>query len=132
MNVRERWAILTNEALRAANIAARVDHRSLAAQGATREPAPAIPLMHLKMERRGVRSEVAERLRAQYQERLAARAAHSPAPAAAAPQTELEEIRRQARAAWLQLRAQAGPAIGQSATHEPEAAAHQAGDELAR
>ena len=78
MNVRERWAILTNEALRAANIAARVDHRSLAAQGAEREPTPAIPIMHLKMERRGVRSEYAERLRAQYQERVAARAAQAP------------------------------------------------------
>lgn len=68
MNVRERWAILTNEALRAANLAARVDHRSLAAQGA----------------------------------------------------------------AWLKLRAQAGQAIGESATHEPEAAVHPAGDELTR
>ena len=38
INVRERWAELTNEALRAANISARVDHRSLAAQGIDREP----------------------------------------------------------------------------------------------
>ena len=132
MNVRERWAILTNEALRAANIAARVDHRSLAAQGAAREPTPAIPLMHLKMEGRGVRSEVAERLRAQYEERVAARAAHSPGAAATAPQPELEEIRRQARAAWLQLRAQAAQPIDKSATHEPEAVAQQAGDDLVR
>ena len=132
MNVRERWAILTNEALRAANLAARVDHRSLAAQGAAREPTPAIPIMHLKMERRGMRSEVAEQLRAQYQERVAAREAHTSGAAAPAPQHDLDEVRRQARAAWLQLRAQAGQAIGQSATHEPEAAVHPAGDELTR
>ena len=132
MNVRERWAILTNEALRAANIAARVDHRSLAAQGVEREPTPAIPIMHLKMERRGVRSEYAERLRAQYQERVAGREAQAPSAAPAAPQRDLDEVRRQARAAWLQLRAQAGQALGKSATHEPEPAAHQPDNDLAR
>ena len=65
INVRERWATLTNEALRQANIDARVDHRSLAAQGIDREPLPPIPLMHLKMEQRGLHSGVAERLRAE-------------------------------------------------------------------
>src|SRR6266853_325896 len=43
--LRERWATLVNEALREANVAARVDHRSLAAQGIDREPLPRIPLM---------------------------------------------------------------------------------------
>jgi MobA/MobL family protein len=131
-NVRERWAILTNEALRSANLATRVDHRSLAAQGIAREATPAIPIMHLKMERRGVHSEVAERLRGQYQARVAARAAHAPGPAAPAPPQDLEEIRRQARSAWLQLRAQAAQARGTAATHEPEAGAHHGGDELSR
>ena len=51
INVRERWALLTNEALRAANLEARVDHRSLAAQGIDREPQPRIPLAHLKWSR---------------------------------------------------------------------------------
>src|ERR1700722_16336743 len=73
INVRERWALLTNEALRAANLEARVDHRSLAAQGIDREPQPRIPLAHFKMEQRGVRSEVAARLRARYGERAAGR-----------------------------------------------------------
>ena len=41
--VRDRWAVVTNEALREANVAARVDHRSLAAQGIDREPYPHIP-----------------------------------------------------------------------------------------
>src|SRR5215469_18007006 len=54
VNVRERWASLTNEALREAHVTARVDHRSLAAQSVDREPQPRIPLMHLKMEQRGV------------------------------------------------------------------------------
>src|SRR5262249_12201817 len=73
INVRERWATLTNEALHEANIDARIDHRSLAAQGIDREPAPAIPLWHLKMERRGLQSEFAERLRAEYRDRVARR-----------------------------------------------------------
>jgi len=42
-SIRERWATLTNEAFKQANIEARVDHRSLAAQGIDREPRPHIP-----------------------------------------------------------------------------------------
>ncbi|HEY6824991.1 MAG TPA: MobQ family relaxase, partial [Steroidobacteraceae bacterium] len=122
INVRERWATLTNEALREANIDARIDHRSLAAQGVDREPGPAIPLMHLKMERRGLQSELAERLRAEYRERVArrlentaARDARVSAPgeksaaeraaATSGPTADAAEIRRRAREAWLQLRA---------------------------
>ena len=125
LSLRERWATLTNEALREANVEARVDHRSLAAQGLDREPQPRIPLMHLKMEQRGVRSELAERPRAGYRERVARRLKHSaeaaaakgsavagpadaarvqPREEAAAQSNDLEEIRRQAREAWLRLR----------------------------
>jgi ATP-dependent exoDNAse (exonuclease V) alpha subunit len=125
LTLRERWATLTNEALREANVEVRVDHRSLAAQGIDREPRPRIPLMQLKMEQRGVRSELAERLRAGYRERVARRLEHSTeaaepkgnavavrADVARVPQREqpptqtndLEEIRRQAREAWLRLR----------------------------
>jgi ATP-dependent exoDNAse (exonuclease V) alpha subunit len=67
--LRERWATLTNEALKEAHVDARIDHRSLAAQGIDREPFY-IPLVSLKIERRGVRSFVAERLRADYQARV--------------------------------------------------------------
>ncbi len=125
LSVRERWATLTNEALREANVEARIDHRSLAAQGVDREPLPRIPLMHLKMEQRGVRSELAERLRAGYRERVEQRLEHSaaavevkagaaggsanaarvqPRQETAAQSNDLEEIRRQAREAWLRLR----------------------------
>ena len=77
--------------------------------------------MHLKMEQRGVSSSLAERLREEYRERLARRHAQvatldrSAAPTAqqAAPGSQgvasgetrdVQEIRRQAREAWLQLR----------------------------
>ena len=121
IRLRERWATLTNDALREANIDARIDHRSLAAQGLDREPRPSIPLMHLKMEQRGLHSQVAEGLRAKYRERVARRlerqagregqddvlrerqAARSGAVATAAS-ADVEEIRRRAREAWLQLR----------------------------
>jgi ATP-dependent exoDNAse (exonuclease V) alpha subunit len=133
-NVRERWAILTNEALRAANLSVRVDHRSLAAQGIDREPLPAIPLWHLKMEQQGVRSEFAEQLRAAYRERVAqrlARTASAPAAVAqAAPGRDLEEIRRQAREAWLQLRSQAPPGADRAPARAAEPQAHQAEDDL--
>ena len=81
--------------------------------------------MHLKMEQRGVRSELAERLRAGYRERVEQRLEHSagveaakrsaaagaadaarvqPREEPAAQINDLEEIRRQAREAWLRLR----------------------------
>lgn len=134
--LRERWATLTNDALRAANLSVRVDHRSLAAQGIDREPRPSIPIASLKMEQRGVRSAVAERLRAQYRERVQVRqqrtaerfgqrdgASLEPATADArsaaggAPR-DLEEIRRQARERWRQLRSQ--PAVSGMSEGERE------------
>jgi ATP-dependent exoDNAse (exonuclease V) alpha subunit len=157
LNLRERWATLVNEALREANVAARVDHRSLAAQGIDREPFPRIPLMQLKMEQRGVRSELAERLRAQYLERVqrrlersAGRASLESAPGVAGARAvegggkgphppaqiqDVEEIRRQAREAWLLLRPkEAERAGGERTAREREATqpAQQAEDDLAR
>jgi MobA/MobL family protein len=108
LGLRERWAVLVNEALRQAQVEARVDHRSLSAQGIDREPVPRIPLMQLKMEQRGLRSELAERLRADYRERVqrrAARAEHATSTAEhPAPSQDVEALRRQAREAWLRLR----------------------------
>src|SRR5882762_9636833 len=43
LHVRQRWAAVTNEALQQSHIAARIDHRSLEAQGIDREPWPHIP-----------------------------------------------------------------------------------------
>lgn len=116
--LRERWATLSNEALREANVGARVDHRSFAERGIDREPGPQIPIASLKMEQRGVRSEVAERIREDYRRRVAARLerAAQAAPSAENPARsnvdaggqikDVEEIRRQAREAWRQLRLQ--------------------------
>jgi hypothetical protein len=71
--IRERWATITNEALKEANIEARVDHRSLAEQGIDREPRPHIPFAAYKIERAGQRSDVAESIRADYAARVQAR-----------------------------------------------------------
>ncbi len=155
--LRERWATLTNEALREANVEARVDHRSLAAQGIDREPLPRIPLMQLKMEQRGLRSALAERLRAEYRERVQRRLDRSadPAPAQrgaepggarsrsevlaqgsqAPPRAQdVEEIRRQAREAWLRIRPkEADRASLARATRElePQQPTQEAKDDLA-
>src|SRR5256885_10338156 len=142
LNLRERWATLVNEALREANVAARVDHRGLAAQGVDREPLPRIPLMQLKMEQRGVRSELAERLRAEYRERVqrrlqrsAGRSPRESAPGVPAQSQDVEEIRRQAREAWLRLRpkeAQRAGAERSAGEREPFQPSQQAEDDLAR
>src|SRR6267142_5140630 len=73
LHVRARWASVTNEALREAHIAARIDHRSLEAQGIDREPQPHIPRAAFEMERHGYQSTVADRIRAEYQARVQAR-----------------------------------------------------------
>jgi ATP-dependent exoDNAse (exonuclease V) alpha subunit len=72
-NLRERWAELTNAALREAHVEARIDHRSLEAQGIDREPRPRFPWAAIAAERRGERSEVAERIRDRHRQRVAAR-----------------------------------------------------------
>jgi len=68
--IRERWATLVNEHLEEHGHAARIDHRSLEAQGVDREPTyhkgPAVTAI----ERRGERTEVAERIREDVSERL--------------------------------------------------------------
>jgi hypothetical protein len=71
---RERWAQVTNEALRQAGLDVRVDHRSLKARGIDREPAPYIPHKILCMERKtGMPSKTGEAIRAAYRERVEAR-----------------------------------------------------------
>ncbi len=90
--LRERWAALTNQALREANVEARVDHRSLAAQGIDRKPVLHIPYEFYQLERQGVPKEVAERLREDYRARLAAhleRSAGAKGVEHASPQPDL-------------------------------------------
>ncbi len=105
--VRARWAQMTNEALERAHVAARVDHRSLEAQGIDREPRPQLPRAAIAAERRGERSEIAERIRARYEERVAARQARrelrqlQPVPAREAPATRgREDLAYQSAQNW--------------------------------
>jgi hypothetical protein len=112
--IRERWAQLSNEAFASAGLAVRVDHRSLRVQGIDREPQPKIPFAAMQMERRGLRSEVADRIRQRWRERVRAREGRSTAP-------DLETVRRQGREAWLALRQQAAAAVKQpQAAHMKE------------
>jgi ATP-dependent exoDNAse (exonuclease V) alpha subunit len=128
LHVRERWATVTNEALREAHIDARIDHRTLAAQGIDREPRPQIPKAAFEMERHGYRNELAERMREDYRARAEARLEKSAGREGAAaaelsvknpapkPQT-LEDIRREARENWLRMRQSQG--YGQGQAREP-------------
>lgn len=119
VHTRERWANVTNHALEAANVSARVDHRSLADQGIDREPNPHIPRAAIEMERLGHRSHVADNIRADYQARMERREhlrtqtseqkpIQTPMRALESPvenrSRTLEEIRRQARENWLKMR----------------------------
>ncbi|MBV8805097.1 MAG: MobA/MobL family protein, partial [Sinobacteraceae bacterium] len=121
--IRERWATITNEALKEANIEARVDHRSLAEQGIDREARPHIPFAAFKIERAGQYSEVAASIRADHNARVQARLERAAArestltqssapdptitqPSGHQPPRSLEDIRREARENWLRMRAE--------------------------
>jgi hypothetical protein len=91
LHVRQRWAEVANLALESAHIDARIDHRSLAAQGITREPKLWIPRIPYEIERRGGHSIVAERIREEHRARL------EPQPAPHKPQTPAPETRNPER-----------------------------------
>jgi hypothetical protein len=72
--MRERWAQVTNEALREAGVAARIDHRSFKDQGIDREPTPTIPEKVFYTEQKSrARSLAGDAIRARHRERVAAR-----------------------------------------------------------
>jgi len=87
--VRERWATMTNEALQLANVAVRVDHRSIRAQAIDGERVPYIPIASQRSENPG-RQNAMERAVADVSSIGSA--------------DKLEEVRRLARHNWLQLR----------------------------
>ncbi len=105
LHVRERWALAANTALEQENFQARIDHRTLRAQGIDREPRPQIPRAAFEMERHGYYSPVAERIRAQHEARVASRLQRElqPEPAPAERQSP-EEIRRRSVENWLRYR----------------------------
>jgi ATP-dependent exoDNAse (exonuclease V) alpha subunit len=111
LHVRQRWAEATNAALQEAHLGARIDHRTLEAQGIDREPAPHIPRAAFEMERLGFRSVFAERIREEYQARVESRLQLSAqqTPAATEPKS-IEEIQKQSAENWRRWReAQAQP-----------------------
>jgi hypothetical protein len=72
--IRERWAQVTNEALREAGVEARIDHRSLKEQGIDREATLTLPFKIERAERRtGTGTQAGDEIRARYRERVEAR-----------------------------------------------------------
>jgi ATP-dependent exoDNAse (exonuclease V) alpha subunit len=61
--MRARWKTLINQRLKELGIEARVDHRSLKAQGIDREPTVHLGPSVIGMERRGIQTEVGNRVR---------------------------------------------------------------------
>jgi MobA/MobL family len=68
--VREQWAEVTNEHLQAKGIEARIDHRSLEAQGIEREATIHLGPAVASMQRRGLETEVGQRLELEASARL--------------------------------------------------------------
>jgi ATP-dependent exoDNAse (exonuclease V) alpha subunit len=90
IHVRERWAAVTNEALHDAHQAARIDHRTLRAQGIDREPIQWKPKVSYDLQRREARESQPDR--------------HKEEARSGPRAPDLEEMRRQAREKWLRTR----------------------------
>jgi ATP-dependent exoDNAse (exonuclease V) alpha subunit len=131
LHVRERWAVAANTALEQAQVNARIDHRTLQAQGIDREPRPPIPRTAFEMERRGFYSAIAERIRAEHQSRVEARLARAAQQeqTVAAPKS-LEELRKESAMRWLQYRQEQkeAQAQGREKTEPARAAAKRTPD----
>ena len=94
--LRERWAQISNEALREAGLTARIDHRSYKEQGINRELKPLLPQSIVYSERGSGRSNPAgDEIRARYRERVEARS-KGPADLARVIQRQREEGRQRA------------------------------------
>jgi ATP-dependent exoDNAse (exonuclease V) alpha subunit len=120
--VRGRWAELANEALHEAGIEARIDSRSLRAQGIDRESTH-MPYNLYKAAQRELGPEVFARARELHRERVvSAPAPAATAPAPAAPRS-LEDIQREARESWAAYRAAELAAARGEATSTREASA---------
>jgi ATP-dependent exoDNAse (exonuclease V) alpha subunit len=115
--IRERWATITNEALKEANIEARVDHRSLAEQGIDREARPHIPFAAFKIERAGQYSEVAASIRADYNARVQARLERAAAREAVTADAVAREL--PARHSAPREATAPEPTIAQPSGHQP-------------
>jgi hypothetical protein len=104
LHVRERWAVAANTALEQAQVEARIDHRTLRAQGIDREPMH-MPYAAFDMERRGYHSEVAERIRAERQAGVRARLARAGQheQTVAAPK-QAEDTAKESAERWAQHR----------------------------
>ncbi len=124
--IRERWADMTNEALRAAGLEVRVSHMP-ESESLLRSDARAwLPKVAWEIERRGEHSVLGERARAQFEQRREAaleRTAAAPGVVAGARKSA-EEIRKQAIEEWRALRAQLGHG-GSARAAPPEVASRQ-------
>lgn len=68
--IRERWALLTNEKLLEHGHDIRIDHRSLKAQGIERQPTTHLGPAVAGMERRGIETEVGNRIREEQRQEM--------------------------------------------------------------
>ncbi|MGH8228393.1 MAG: MobA/MobL family protein [Steroidobacteraceae bacterium] len=122
--IRERWAVVANEALNEAGIEARVAYRGRGEPNAARSATPRLPLAAYHIERRGGRSFIAERIREKHRaelerQALVERAARSwkVADKAAEPDTLAREAARKWRAyREMQVARAAGHAIPEPRT----------------
>lgn len=74
LQIRERWAQVSNEALRTAGLDARIDHRSFEKQGVDREPAAVMPQKAYYAEKKsGISTQAGDEIRARHRERVEAR-----------------------------------------------------------
>jgi len=102
--VREHWAMAANTALALEHVNARIDHRTLEAQGIDREPKH-MPRAVFELERHGYHSVVAERIRAEHQARVEARLQRAAQrEQSVAPPKSPTDVAKESAQNWLRYR----------------------------
>jgi hypothetical protein len=106
--IRERWAHMTNEALRAAGLEVRISHLADSESLQRADARAWLPRVAWEIERRGEHSVLGERAREQFSQRREAALEQTAAAPGAVPgaRKSAEEIRLQAIEEWRTLRAQ--------------------------
>ncbi len=129
--IRERWAVMTNDALRDAGLDTRISHIPDSSSILQPDARPWLPRVAWEIERRGGHSVLGDRAREQFaQRREAAREQGASLAGSAAPpllqagsRKSAEEIRKQAIEEWRAIRAGLSPGPSEHAASESMAAA---------
>jgi MobA/MobL family len=121
--LRERWATMTNDALRDAGLEVRISHIPESQTVLRPDARPWLPRVAWEIERRGGHSPLGDRAREQFAQRREVALERNPTPAASSSSGSTpDQIRRQAIEEWRAIRGELNPGASTAVSSERVAA----------